>query len=63
MYPNIEPLLGLHQRLEVIYLVDKYQATLFLDDDRVIAEGNGTSVEQALTDLDTALSFIPKLPT
>lgn len=60
MYPNIEKRLGLHQELQIIYVVDGYEATLYKDDDctEIIAQDNGLSIADALDNLDATLEGI-----
>jgi len=47
--------LGLHQELIVIYVVDKYQATLYNEDGSIVAEDTGISIYDALDNLDMTL--------
>ena len=56
-WPNIDRCLGLHQSVDVIYVVDGYDALLWEDDGNfTIAEGHGDDVESAMNALDAALS-------
>ena len=48
--------LGLHSRIEIIYIVDCYEATLYCDDDlHVEAIGTGDSIQDAIEDLELHL--------
>lgn len=46
---DLDKALELHERLEVIYVVDGYSASLYGDDgDRLIAEADGATIATAL---------------
>jgi hypothetical protein len=52
-YPNIERLMNLHERLEVLYCVSHYEAELTtLDGDSSVAKGEGETIDEALAQLD-----------
>lgn len=56
-WPNIDRCLGLHQSVDVIYVVDGYDAVLWDDDGSVtVADGHGADVEAAMNALDAALA-------
>jgi hypothetical protein len=55
MYPNIERRLGLHESVGVIYVVDGYEAALVHENQTVIAEAKGETVEEALANLELLL--------
>jgi len=58
-YENIERLLGLHEELHVIYVVDSFKAVLYHEADFTeIAFGIGKTVREALTELDNALEMV-----
>lgn len=54
-YPNIERRLGLHESVGVIYVVDGFEAALVRENQTVIAEAKGATVEEALANLELAL--------
>ncbi len=55
-YPNLERLIQLKERVEVIYVVDGYLASVVrVSDYRVLAEAFGTTIDLALVNLDTKL--------
>lgn len=56
MWPNIARCLGLHQNIDIIYVVDGYEAIMWDCDGNVrVAEGHGEDVKAAMDALDTAL--------
>lgn len=56
---NLENKLGLHQRVEIIYVVDGYQASLVHESEITLAEAFGNTVQEAIRELDKQLR--PKL--
>lgn len=54
-YTRIEQALGLHQRLEVIYVVDGYTAKLVNEDETVTYEATEATIGEALVTLDMGL--------
>ena len=56
MWPNIARCLGLHQSIDIIYVVDGYDAIMWDCDGAFnVAEGHGDDVQSAMDALDTAL--------
>lgn len=55
--PKLEERLGLHQRLEVIYVVDGFNAQLVNEDGYggTIAEAHGVTILEALENLNEKL--------
>ena len=57
MWPNIARCLGLHQSIDIIYVVDGYDAIMWDCDGAFnVAEGHGDDVQSAMDALDTALA-------
>lgn len=52
---TIEDNLGLHSRVEIIYVVDGYEASLIGENEETIETGFGESIFNALLDLDERL--------
>ena len=49
MYENIQNLIGLHQELSIIYVVDGYNAILYKSENLdILYEAYGNTVEEAL---------------
>jgi len=59
--PNCDRLLGLHQDITIIYVVDGYSATFNTEDARTVMEGRGLSVIEALRDLEEQLAKVVKI--
>lgn len=57
MFPNIDRCCQLHESVDIIYIVDGYEARLNVDDGQRIAyHASGENVFQALTALDLLLA-------
>ena len=55
-YPNIERCCQLHEEVELLYVVDGYEAMLrTADGDRIVAQGHGSDVVAALGSLERCL--------
>ena len=57
IFGNIERVLGLHQELRIIYVVDGFSAEIFHEEayGKVIAEATADNIFTALVDLDRKL--------
>lgn len=55
MFPHIDRALGLHQRLEVLYVVDAYEAALLDEHEHEVASTHGGTVAGALANLNALL--------
>jgi len=55
-YPNIDRLLGIHERLQILYVVDGYEVDFSTDDgDTWVLREYGETVAKALSHLDKRL--------
>lgn len=63
MYTYIMRQLGLHTRLEIIYVVDGYEASIKTDRELTIASGIGNTIEAALNSLDQDSSILQEINT
>lgn len=49
---KLDSFIGLHELIEIIYVVDGYQAILLTDDgDTVVHEAQGDTIDEALSQL------------
>jgi hypothetical protein len=53
--PKLDQVLGLHQTIEIYYLVEGYEASLVNEDGKTLKEGHGKTVLEALGNLERAL--------
>jgi hypothetical protein len=51
----IEDYVGLHERIEIIYVVDGYEATLYTHYEDFVAQGWGSTIEEALGSLEAVV--------
>jgi hypothetical protein len=54
---SLDRCVGLHERIEIHYVVDGYVAQLFVMDERLVAESRGHTIHDALLQLDALLTF------
>lgn len=52
---TLEDSLGLHSRVEIIYVVDGYQASLIKEDDTILFTAWGESIAGAVQNLNDAI--------
>jgi len=57
MYQNIERCCQLHETVEIVYVVDGYEAR-FLTGEKLVVEVRGPTVEEALRELDRCLAHV-----
>jgi hypothetical protein len=61
-YQHIERLLGLHEEIHIIYVVDRFESQFFTHDGETLYEsGFGKTVRESLIDLDNRLSIVERL--
>jgi len=53
--PNLDQALGLHQQIEIWYVVDGYTARLENENEQLLAEARGDSVADAIANLEKVL--------
>lgn len=60
MFDNIEQCCQLHERVEIHYYVDHYEAQLWTGngEGRKVVVGNGESIEDAMKNLDEQCNFL-----
>lgn len=59
----VQEVLGLHQTLEVIYIVDGYSASIINEKQKTIYEATGKTIHEAMANLETNVILRKELST